>query len=156
VVQAMVLDTLSGRSPLHRIKEFLADRDVELLVGKDIPANTFSDVNVGRSLDAIFKAGPSRIVTALGVRATKIFALDTSVSSYDTTSTSLWGDYLDCEADSPPPGSVITLGHSKDHRPDLKQFMTQLLCVDRGVPIFGQNLNGNSSDKTSNNVVLSR
>jgi transposase len=156
VVQAMVLDTLSGRSPLYRLKHFLADRDVELLVGEDLPAHAFNDVNVGRSLDAIFEAGPSKIVTALGVRATGTFALDTSVPSYDTTSTSLWGDYRECEADSPPPGSVITWGHSKDHRPDLKQFMTELLCVDRGVPIFGRTLDGNSSDKTSNNVVLSR
>jgi len=156
VVQAMVLDTLSGRSPLYRLKDFLAERDVELLVGEDLPANAFTDVNVGRSLDAIFEAGPSKIVTALGVRATATFALDTSVPSYDTTSTSLWGDYRECEAVSPPPGCVITWGHSKDHRPDLKQFMTELLCVDRGVPIFGRTLDGNSSDKTSNNVVLSR
>jgi transposase len=156
VVQAMVLDTLSGRSPLYRLKDFLADRDVELLVGEDLPANAFSDINVGRSLDAIFEAGPSKIVTALGVRATGTFALDTSTPSYDTTSTSLWGDYRECEALSPPPGCVITWGHSKDHRPDLKQFMTELLCVDRGVPIFGRTLDGNSSDKTSNNVVLSR
>lgn len=156
VVQAMVLDTLSGRSPLYRLKDFLTGRDVELLVGEDLPASAFSDINVGRSLDAIFEAGPSKIVTELGVRATRTFALDTSAPSYDTTSTSLWGDYRDCEADSPPPGSVITWGHSKDHRPDLKQFMTELLCVDRGVPIFGRTLDGNSSDKTSNNVVLSR
>jgi len=156
VVQAMVLDTLSGRSPLYRLKEFLTGRDVELLVGEDLPANAFNDVNVGRSLDAIFEAGPSKIVTALGIRATNTFALDASTPSYDTTSTSLWGDYRDCEADTPPPGSVITWGHSKDHRPDLKQFMTELLCVDRGVPIFGRTLDGNSSDKTSNNVVLSR
>ena len=156
IVQAMVLDTLSGRSPLYRIKEFLAGQDVELLVGEDLPASAFSDINVGRSLDAIFEAGPTKIVTELGVRATGTFALDTTVPSYDTTSTSLWGDYRACEADSPPPGSVITWGYSKDHRPDLKQFMTELLCVDRGVPIFGRNLDGNSSDKVSNNAVLSR
>ena len=58
VVQAMVLDTLSGRSPLYRIKEFLAGQDVELLVGEDLPANAFSDINVGRSLDAIFETNP--------------------------------------------------------------------------------------------------
>ena len=81
VVQAMVLDTLSGRSPLYRLKEFLDERDVELLVGEQIPANAFSDVNVGRSLDAIFEAGSSRIVTELGVRATGAFTLDTSVPS---------------------------------------------------------------------------
>lgn len=156
VVQAMVLDTLSGRSPLYRIKDFLAERDVELLIGEDIPAGAFSDINVGRSLDAIFEAGPSKIVTELGIRATDTFALNTNSLSYDTTSTSLWGDYSRCEDDHPPQGSRITWGHSKDHRPDLKQFMTELLCVDRGVPIFGRLLDGNSSDKTSNNVVLSR
>lgn len=86
MVQAMVLDTLSGRSPLYRMKDFLADRDVELLLGEDIPAESFSDVSVGRSLDAMFKAGPSKIVTELGVRATDLFALDTHAPSYDTTS----------------------------------------------------------------------
>lgn len=156
VVQAMVLDTLSGRSPLYRLKHFLAARDVELLVGEDLPAEAFSDVNIGRALDALFEAGPSRIVTALGIRATNTFALDTSVSSYDTTSTRLWGDYCACEEESPPPGPAITWGHSKDRRPDLKQFMTELLCVDRGVPIFGRTLDGNASDKTSNNAILSR
>ena len=34
--------------------------------------------------------------------------------------------------------------------------MTELLCVERGVPIFGRTLNGNSSDKTSNNELLSK
>lgn len=89
-------------------------------------------------------------------RATREFALNMTAASYDTTSTNVWGDYRDCEGDFPPPGSCITWGYSKDHRPDLKQFMTELLCVDGGVPIFGGNLNGNSSDKKSNNVVLSR
>ena len=34
--------------------------------------------------------------------------------------------------------------------------MTELLCVDRGVPIFGKVLDGNSSDKTSNNKMLTQ
>jgi len=59
VVQAMVLDTLSGRSPLYRLKEFLIGQDVELLVGEDLSPDVFTDVNVGRSLDAI-----SRLVQA--------------------------------------------------------------------------------------------
>jgi len=91
VVQAMVLDTLSGRSPLYRLKEFLAGRDTELLIGDNLPATAFSDVNVGRTLDAIFEVGASKIITALGAKATMAFSLYTSVVSYDTTSTSLWG-----------------------------------------------------------------
>ncbi|MEI6386824.1 MAG: DUF4277 domain-containing protein [Spirochaetota bacterium] len=131
VVQAMVLDVLSGRTPLYRVEHFLATQDVELLLGETVPVHAFSDTNLARSLDA-------------------------SAVSYDTTSTSVWGDYRECESDEPPAGPLVTHGHSKDHHPELKQFMTELLCVDRGVPIFGRTLDGNSSDKTSNNAMLSR
>jgi transposase len=155
-VQAMVLDTLSGRTPLYRLKQFMATQDIELLLGTAVDSDAFNDANLGRSLDAIFEAGPSKIVTALGVRATTEFALDTKAVSYDTTSTSVWGDYRQCESDDPPEGPVITYGHSKDNLPQLKQFMTELLCVDRGVPIFSSTLDGNSSDKKSNNTMLSR
>ncbi|DAC71567.1 MAG TPA: IS1634 family transposase [Thermoplasmata archaeon] len=156
VVQAMVLDTLSGRTPLYHIKDFMANQDIELLLGTSVRPETFNDTNLGRSLDAIFEAGPSKIVSTLGVRASREFVLDAKAVSYDTTSTSVWGDYRQCEGDNPPPGPVITHGHSKDQLPHLKQFMTELLCVDRGVPIFSNTLNGNSSDKTSNNKMLSQ
>lgn len=155
-VQAMVLDTLSGRSPLYHVEEFLEGADIELLVGERIPARAFTDTNLARSMDAIFAAGPSRILTELGIQAAKEFRLDGGTTSYDTTSTSVWGDYAVCSQDDPPPGPRVVHGHSKDHRPDLKQFMTELLCVERGVPIFGRTLDGNSSDKTSNNAMLSR
>jgi len=89
VVQAMVLDTLSQRSPLYRVKAFLKNHDEELLLGHEVDAEVFSDVSIGRSLDAIFQSGPSKIVTELGARATRIFALDTSAPSYDTTSTNV-------------------------------------------------------------------
>jgi len=48
----------------------------------------------------------------------------------------------------------ITQGHSKDHRPDLKQFLISMLCVDRNVPVFGKTEDGNGSDKTINNEIL--
>ena len=156
VVQAMVLDVLAGRTPLYRVEHFLATQDVELLLGEAVPAHTFSDTNLARSLDAMFDAGTSKIITELGIRATSTFCLDTSAASYDTTSTSVWGEYRECDSEQPPLGPLVTYGHSKDHHPELKQFMTELLCVDRGVPIFGRTLDGNSSDKTSNNHILSR
>ena len=34
VVLGLVLDTLSGRSPLYRLEEFFAHQDTELLLGK--------------------------------------------------------------------------------------------------------------------------
>ena len=49
----------------------------------------------------------------------------------------------------------ILHGHSKDHRPDLKQFLVKMLCVDGTIPVFGQTDDGNASDKTINNEILS-
>ena len=156
VVQAMVLDALSGRNPLYHVEHFLAQQDIQLLLGEVVDAHAFNDTNLARSLDAMFECGTSKIVTELGLRAASTFQLDLGAASYDTTSTSVWGEYRMCEEEEPPEGPVITHGYSKDHQPQLKQFMTELLCVDRGVPIFGRSLDGNSSDKDSNHEMLTR
>lgn len=155
VVQAMVLDVLNGRSPLYRIEQFIKQQHRELLLGQELDPHLFNDTTIARSLDAIFTAGPSKIITELGIQAAAVFDLDMRAVSYDTTSTSVWGEYRGSKQEDSA-GPAITYGHSKDHRPDLKQFMTELLCVDRGVPIFGATLDGNSSDKQSNNAMLSR
>lgn len=155
VVTAMVLDVLSGRSPLYHVKEFLSVQDRALLLGEDIDPERFNDYTLARSLDAIAAYGTGRIITELGVKAVQLFQLDTSAVSYDTTSTSVWGEYRS-SSEEDQAGPFITFGHSKDNQPQLKQFMTELLCVDRGVPIFGKVLDGNSSDKTSNNKILTQ
>ena len=43
-----------------------------------------------------------KIIPALGIRASSIFALDATVPNYDTTSTNVWGDYRDCALEKPP------------------------------------------------------
>lgn len=153
-VLALVLDTLSGRSPLYRVQEFWEQEDRALLLGRDVQPSLFNDNNLGRALDAIFEAGPSRIITEVGIHAAKEFGLDVSTVSYDTTSINVWGEYAMCEDPSFTEGPRITWGHSKDKRPDLKQLMAELLCTERGIPIFSSTLSGNSSDKRSNNRLL--
>ncbi len=154
MVLALILDALSGRSPLFRLEEFLADKDVGLLMGKDIPVSKFNDDAVGRVLDRLFDYGTSKILTAIAVRAAALFQLDTSHVHFDTTSHSLYGDYdLYGEEDHGEP-FVITHGFSKAHRPDLKQLIQCLLCVDHGIPIYSKCESGNESDKALNGNLL--
>jgi transposase len=148
-VLAMVLDTLSGRSPLYRLQRFFAEKDTELLLGEAVDTATFADHNVARVLDSIYDAGTGRVFSQLAQNAVGAFALDTACAHYDTTSISVFGDY-----DRIDPPFDITYGHSKDKRPDLKQFMVEMFCVDRDVPIIGATRDGNSSDKTLNNELL--
>jgi transposase len=153
IVLGLVLDTLSGRSPLYRLEEFFAHQDTELLLGKALPPQAFTDATVGRVLDRLYDFGTMRLFTACAVRASRRFGLERRYVHFDTTSRSVWGDYQFAEEQDLP--FRVTYGYSKDKRPDLKQFVLSTLCVHRAVPIWGKLEDGNASDKTLNTTLLS-
>jgi transposase len=153
VVLGLVMDTLSGRSPLYRLEEFFAHQDTELLLGKAVPPQAFTDDTVGRVLDRLYDFGTMRLFTACAVRASMRFGLERRYVHFDTTSRSVWGEYQFAETQDLP--FQVTYGYSKDKRPDLKQFVLSTLCVDRAVPIWGKPEDGNASDKTLNTALLS-
>ena len=154
VVLGLVLDTLSGRSPLYRLAEFFAHQDTELLLGKALPPQAFTDDTVGRVLDRLYDFGTMRLFTDCAVRAVTRFDLGRRYVHFDTTSRSVWGDYQFAETQDLP--FQVTYGYSKDKRPDLKQFVLSTLCVDRAVPVWGQCDDGNASDKALNTTLLSQ
>lgn len=155
IVAGMMQDTFSGRSPLYRLEEFFKTQNTELLLGNDIKPTAFKDYNVARVMDRIYETGASRIFSEVSRRAAIIFNLDLSQGHWDSTSVSVWGDYALSRSEDDPKIN-ITFGHSKDLRPDLKQFMISMLCVEHNIPILGDCHDGNSSDKTLNNKLLTR
>ena len=44
IVLGMILDTLSGRSPLYRLEEFFTHQDTALLLGKAVAYGTFRTI----------------------------------------------------------------------------------------------------------------
>ena len=159
IVLGMILDTLSGRSPLYRLEECFTHQDTALLLGKAVAPEVCKDDTVGRVLARLYDVGTMKMFTACVVRADQVYGLDKRYVHFDTTSISVYGDYLPPEGQ---PGQqeqavpfTITHGYSKDKRPDLKQFVFSTLCVDRAVPLWGKPEDGNASDKTVNNTVLS-
>jgi len=148
-ILAMVLDTISGRTPLYRLTEFFEEKDTELLLGSTIDPGCFCDTNLGRAMDKIFETGTLKIFSQLSQNAISVFDVDARRVHFDTTSVSVYGDY-----DLADPPFQITYGHSKDKRRDLKQFLVSMLCVDSNIPILGATQDGNASDKTLNNELL--
>jgi transposase len=130
--------------------DFLEEKDIELLLGKAVSLSQFTDHNIGRALDKIFETGTQKIFGQLSQNAVNGFQIKPTGAHYDTTSVTVYGDY-----DMTDEPFEITYGHSKDKRPDLKQFLVEMLCVDRNIPLFGTTRDGNSSDKTLNNELLS-
>jgi transposase len=154
VVLTMILDALSGKCPLFRLWEFFADKDVELLLGDNIPLAKLSDCTLGRDLERLADAGTHKILTAVVLGAMKVFQLDLSHVHRDTTSHSLYGDYVFYHREDHDQLFVITNGFNKAHRQDLKQIVHSLLCVDHGIPIYSKLIDGNESDKTINRNLI--
>lgn len=93
VFLGMVMDTLSGRTPLYRLDEFFQDQDTELLLGRRIRPAVFCDYNVGRVLDKAYAIGAVRIFSAISRQAVNVFEVSSRHVSFDTTSVSVYGAY---------------------------------------------------------------
>jgi len=90
----MILDTLSGRSPLYRLEEFFETQDLELLFGKPLEAKSFNDDHVGRFLEQLYETGTRKIFTAIAQRAVERFEVLCRHVHFDTTSRSVFGLYV--------------------------------------------------------------
>ncbi len=152
IVIGLVQDTLSGRTPLYRVEEFFGHQDIELVIGEDLPSTAFNDDNIGRVLDRIFNYGTQKLFSEICLEAIKQFKINTNQLHSDTTSVNVWGKYLKSPNDK---AINLTYGYSKDHRPDLKQFIFSLICAEKNIPIYCKAEDGNASDKTINkNIIL--
>ena len=152
VVLSMIMDILCGRTPLYRVHESFENRDMEGLLGQEITCGMLTDDTIGRTLDRLYKYGTQKIFSQVCIQTYKNFEVDCSMVHHDTTSVSVHGEYIP-KMDDP---IEITYGHSKDKRPDLKQFVLSLLCVEGNLPIAIALHDGNASDKTINADLLSR
>jgi hypothetical protein len=94
IVLGMILDTLSGRSPLYRLEEFFTHQDTALLLGKAVAPEVFNDDTVGRILERLYDVGTMKIFTACVVRADQVYGLDKRYVHFATTSISVYGEYL--------------------------------------------------------------
>jgi transposase len=152
-VQAMVLNGLGfvGRA-LYLMPEFFANKPVDLLVGEGLVAEDLNSDSLGKALDRLYEAGITELFAAVSAHALAVYDIPVQFAHADTTAFSLQGEYaVSTDADESEPQLIrITYGHSKDHRPDLKQAILSLITSGSSrVPLYLQALSGNTSDKRS-------
>jgi len=157
IVKAIILNGLGFVSrPLYLFPQFFLDKPVEHLIGKGILAEHLNDYKIGRTMDLLYAKGLSNIFLLLALNAVEKYQIKTDYSHLDATSISLQGEYkrkekMAVEGDKNLEKEVpinITYGYSRDHRPDLKQFILDLIVSGDGdIPLFLRVANGNESDK---------
>jgi len=108
-----------------------------------------SDDAVGRALDRLFDADRGTMLTELVVAVRKRFGVGFRELHNDSTSIKLTGQYVRARGRSMRGRRApwITYGHSKDHRPDLKQLLFILTTsADGGIPVQFRSGDGNLND----------
>ena len=154
LLKAMILNGLGFVSaPLYLFQEFFEGKATEHLIAPGVKPEHLNDDKLGRVLDNLFDADLTKVFVSCAMKAASRYGIDPQRSSMhlDSTSFHLHGDYETGEPrdeDHPEAAISITHGYSRDGRPDLKQFIVDLIVsADGDVPLFCRIADGNEADK---------
>jgi transposase len=148
-VQAMVMNALGFSSrALYLMPDYMHNKPVDVLIGAGLVAEDFNDDSLGRSLEALYAKGVTEVFYQVASRALRVYGIEHRFVHVDSSSFHLHGQY---EVEEPNKEAItITEGYSRDHRPDLKQVVVQLITSQKSaLPVWLEVLSGNSSDKES-------
>lgn len=145
LLRNLILD----RGPVYSLGDWGAPYQDDLLGLANGDAAHLNDDRVGRALDRLFDADRASLQTQLVVRVVREFHLDLSQFHNDSTTLTLQGKYAKATSglQRGKPTLKAARGHSKDHRPDLKQLLWCLtVTADGAVPIHYKAYDGNTND----------
>jgi len=108
-----------------------------------------NDDRLGRALDKYYQTGTTKIFTAIALKAAHKFQVKMNSIHLDGSSMYVQGAYKKeseaineiekeaSEADTEIKPIEIVHGYSRDHRPDLKQFIIDMIVTGDGdVPLY--------------------
>jgi transposase len=142
----LIINLTLGKQPLYELEQWVQSLDSRCLGYKSLPKGKFNDDRFGRALDKLYKADRATLMTRLVIEVVKAFDLKLDRIHNDSTSIKAFGKY----PGKTETGFELKHGHSKDHRPDLKQLIYSLsICADGAVPIHQKTYPGNRNDDTT-------
>ena len=138
----LIHNILTTPNALYEMEDWLKPLDAEKLGLCPEEAKLIQDDRIGRALAKFYNSRHKDVFFRLALRAIKIFDLDCSQIHHDTTTVTFCGKYGGWSATE-----LLTHGHNKDHRPDLKQLVLGLnVTADGAVPISHRIYSGNQTD----------
>jgi len=138
----VIHNILTTPMPLYEFQDWLKPLDEEVLGLTDVEVPLINDDRVGKALDDFYLGKHKDVFFHLALKAIKIFKIDCSQVHQDTTSITFSGKYGGWSAQE-----VLTYGHNKDHRPDLKQLVLGMsVSSDGGIPLVHKIYDGNQTD----------
>jgi transposase len=150
-VKAMIINGLGMFSaPLYLFEKFFEGKATEHLLGEGVLPEQLNDDCLGRVLDKLSAQGLTEIFVTVALAAAKKMGVRSNSLHLDSSSFHVDGKYTQADEIEETETAAITIthGYSRDHRPDLKQFIIDLMCTGDGdVPLYLRVADGNESDR---------
>lgn len=149
-VIVLLKNYLTSREPIYGVSEWARRHAPQQLGLTRKQVETLNDDRVGRCLDRLYAADHTSLVLGTLTHVIKEFNVSLDELHSDSTTLTFSGDYEDASERMTPFGKatrIITWGHNKDHRPDLKQLIYTLTVTrDGAVPVNFDIGDGNLTD----------
>lgn len=151
VLKAMILNGLGFLSaPMYLFSRFFEGKPTERLLGEGVRPEYLNDDKLIRVLEKLSDYGLTTLFVEIALQSAACDGLGLDRLHLDGTSFSVEGRYHHqpgYQDDEEPQPIHITHGYSRDHRPDLKQFLAQMMVTGGGgVPTFFRVSDGNESE----------
>lgn len=142
----LALNLTFAKDPLYELAQWVDSLDLRALGYGQRPPVRFTDDRFARALDCLYQSDRTSLLTRLAVSAIEAFEVQCAAIHNDSTSVKACGRI----PGQTRTGLQLRLGHSKDHRPDLKQLVYSLsISEDGAVPIHHPVYPGNRNDETT-------
>lgn len=146
----LLRNVLLSREPMYAVAEWAERYAPDLLGLSHGQLNHLNDDRLGRCLDRLFDTTGPDLLLHVVRHVVREFGVSLHELHNDSTTVSFFGAYKGAEEEShlrSRPTIALTHGHSKDHRPDLKQLLYILtISEDGGVPLYFTSASGNVTD----------
>lgn len=167
--KGMVLTMSMGpeRPVIENVASRFENEPLPLYFGSVEKTTDLDSDMLARTLTKIHEADENKLFMSVSSAIRTHFGVKSRVVHSDTTSVSVYGEYncydennngivLNSAGNRCTDNEVlyITRGYSKDHRPDLKQYMLGDAVDDNGIPIASNVLDGNTADSKWNTECL--
>jgi transposase len=146
----LVQNVLVSRAPVYAVGEWAAQYAPDLLNMWPEQVALLHDDRLGRGLTRLFAGTSPELILAVVRHVIEEFQVGLDELHNDSTTVSFYGAYSEAAEEGRRLGRAthaITFGHSKDHRPDLKQLLyTLTVSDDGGLPLYFTSASGNVVD----------
>ena len=139
----MVYNIACGRQPMYELEHWATKLGPRVIPGNGAGHHLFNDDRCGRALDKLYLSDMASLTTETGLQTVRIERIELDRMHNDSTSVKAYGRI----PGTTRTGFFLAKGHSKDHRPDLKQLIYSLtISADGAVPVHYKAYPGNRTD----------